>query len=407
MLNKERIREINELRVRCSQLERGCTWEGELGAMKPHLHSCGYVTVECDQCGIVAEEFFVSDRASMFALKEKKCGAVVVKRNLKQHKEEECLYRPYRCAHCNYSDTYDAIAGSGRVTKEDTQVKGGRNHYEQCTQYPLECPNKCGAKSIKRKNLGTHRAKCPQEPVKCPFGGEACLGKVTRTNVDSHKDDCDFRPYTCEYCGTKGTFSSITGEESLKFYGLLQTCHYDECAEYPFECPSGCGETLRRKDATAHKATCPMEHADCPFSHVGCTTKLPQREMDGHCRDSMQEHLLLLAKSHRELSDANKELARENGELCLQNGELTARCIEMEGKLDLNYMSLSGQIDMVREELSAECDGLEDRILDTLAATSGSSSSTSSSASSSTRGGQRGQNRGGRGNRRRGRQPAY
>ena len=49
MLNKEKIREINELRIRCTNREKGCAWVGELGALKGHLESdkgCGYEIVK-------------------------------------------------------------------------------------------------------------------------------------------------------------------------------------------------------------------------------------------------------------------------------------------------------------------------------------------------------------------------
>ena len=50
ILNKERIREIRELHVRCSNSKKGCEWEGEMKALKEHLGSdngCEYETVYC------------------------------------------------------------------------------------------------------------------------------------------------------------------------------------------------------------------------------------------------------------------------------------------------------------------------------------------------------------------------
>ena len=50
MLNREKIREINEFKVRCTNKEKGCKWVGELGALKHHLESdngCDYVMVIC------------------------------------------------------------------------------------------------------------------------------------------------------------------------------------------------------------------------------------------------------------------------------------------------------------------------------------------------------------------------
>ena len=58
------------------------------------------------------------------------CRAKMERRRLREHQETECVYRMYTCEHCGYEDTYDAIAGSGRVRKEDSEVKGEGNHYE-------------------------------------------------------------------------------------------------------------------------------------------------------------------------------------------------------------------------------------------------------------------------------------
>ena len=50
MLNKEKIREINELRIRCTNRKKGCKWVGELEALRNHLQSdngCDYALVQC------------------------------------------------------------------------------------------------------------------------------------------------------------------------------------------------------------------------------------------------------------------------------------------------------------------------------------------------------------------------
>ena len=420
ILNKERIREINELRVRCAHQEKGCGWEGELGSVKRHLEFCGYVLVGCDEFGftIKAESpsyvidpethcYFgpnmhfwgwdVNDLPSfVFRPSRKKqvgvmkmCEAVVERRCLKDHKEKECPYRQYKCEHCGYYDTYDAIAGDGQVKNKDSKVEGGGNHYGECSHFPLDCPNKCGAKNIKRKNMEAHHDKCPQEPIDCPFGA-ACLGKVTRTNVESHKEECDFRPYTCEFCGTKGTFSSITGEESFKFHQLFEVPHYDECEQYPVDCPNSCGErAIKRKDVEAHRSKCPLEPADCPFSHVSCGVRVPQGEMEGHCREEMQGHLLMVARSHLQLSEKNKELVQVNEELSQSNNQLSRKCEELEREIARTRVKIDGLNRTFRQDYN----DLDQRI--------------NGLAQSSSRGGS-GRFRGNRGNsRRRGQRPVY
>ena len=366
ILNKEKIREINTLRVRCTHREKGCEWEGELGSIKKHLESCNYVLVRCNLSGFVEVRYLVGGGFGGWAWEDKlfdevmlereACSTTVERRHLQEHQETECLYRMYTCERCGYEDTYDAIAVSGRVKKKDSEVESGRNHYTVCPEFPLDCPNNCGAKGIKRKNMKAHRSKCTKEPIKCTFGGNACI--VTRESIENHKRECEFRPYTCEHCGTKGTFSSITGQENFKFYQLLKSCHYDECEEYPVECPNGCGEVgIKRRDVKSHK--CPLQPSDCPFTHVGCNVSVPVREMEGHCQENMQTHLLMMAKALQELSDKNKDLAGKNEELTKKNEELSKKNEELSRKAeDMNngmirqYATLRGEIDRVDERFS-------------------------------------------------------
>jgi hypothetical protein len=379
ILNKEKIREIIELRVRCTHSKKGCQWQGELGALKQHLESCDYVIVCCQLCGFAVvhtEPLFPNDpftRAcfglpipenpfwgSMFDELQETCRAKMERRHLSEHQETECVYRMYNCEHCGYEDTYDAIAGSGRVRKEDSEMRSEGNHYEGCPQFPLECPNKCGTKAIKRRNMKAHRNKCTKEQVECPFGSNACI--VARANVEK---ECEFRPYTCEYCGTEGTFSSITGQENFKFYHLLEGCHYDECEKFPVDCPRGCGE--KGKDLKIHR--CPLQPADCPFTHVGCDVKMPQREMDTHCHGNMQDHLLMMARSLQELSDKNKDLVQKNEELTRKNEELTSKnealsrkVEDMDKEMLRRYETLGGEIDYLDERFSRRYEDLEQRI---------------------------------------------
>ena len=400
ILNKEKIREINELRVRCTHRKKGCVWEGELGAAQQHLKSCDYVLVSCELFGWVVEHIeplFPNDPFSRacFGLPipenpfwgwgfdelpdcdfesydsevKETCNAKIERRHLREHQETECVLRRYTCKHCGYEDTYDAIAGSGRVRKEESEVKSDRNHYQDCSHFPLDCPNRCGAKNIKRRNIKSHRSKCVNEPVDCPFGGQACFGKVTRANVEAHKKDCDFRPYTCEYCGTVGTFSSITGQETFRFYQLLEPCHYDECEQFPVDCPNGCGEkAIKRRDMEAHKTKCPLEPVDCPFSHVGCAAHIPQKDMDSHCQENVQAHLLMMARSHRELSDRNKELlqkteelTKRNRELTEKNEELSHRVEDLDGELVQRCGALEGEVARLDERLRCDTPNPERR----------------------------------------------
>ena len=116
-----------------------------------------------------------------------KCGEGMERRHLTHHQENQCLYRQYTCQHCGYIDTYDAITGSGEIRNEGSRIMRGRNHYSQCDEYPLDCPNECGAENIKRKDMKTHRKTCPLESLDCPFQHVGCsAGKILRKDMDTH-----------------------------------------------------------------------------------------------------------------------------------------------------------------------------------------------------------------------------
>ena len=180
MLNKAMVFKINEFKLRCTNKERGCKWVGELGALKDHLESdncCRYHTA-LPTFWVALPTFWGSNRS---------CGEVMERRHLTHHQKNECLYRQYTCQHCGYIDTYDAIAGSGRIRNRDSKIRCGRNHYSQCIEYPLDCPNECGTENIKRKDIKIHRETCPMEPLDCPFQHVGCsAGKILRKDMDTH-----------------------------------------------------------------------------------------------------------------------------------------------------------------------------------------------------------------------------
>ena len=122
VLNKEKMREINELRVRCVYRQGGCRWSGALEDLKQHLEqdSCGNVVVVCG----------------------KGCRERMERQFVLEHLEKLRIGRRYTCEHCGHTASYGAIVGIGCRF----------SHYDQCAQYPLDCPNDCGEKNIKRSS---------------------------------------------------------------------------------------------------------------------------------------------------------------------------------------------------------------------------------------------------------------
>ena len=233
------------------------------------------------------------------------CGVRVERRFLTDHQKNECKYRQYTCEYCGHSDTYDAIAGTGSVRANQYLFGNTMNHYGKCAEFPIKCRNECGVTSLKRKDLKAHLGTCPLESISCPFSN-CSLGSILRKDVETHIKVCYYRPYTCEHCGTAGTYLSITNRGE-------SPSHYDTCDHYPIECPNKCGISEKRKDMPTHRDTCPLQPTDCPFKTVGCTATIARQDMDSHVQMNMQQHLLMMVKSLEELTHKNEEFTPGRG----------------------------------------------------------------------------------------------
>jgi hypothetical protein len=69
------------------------------------------------------------------------CGDSFQRRQLHGHKVDDCPNRNFTCQYCDHRATY---------------IKVTNEHWPICKQYPLECPNKCGANAIKWYRLSKH-----------------------------------------------------------------------------------------------------------------------------------------------------------------------------------------------------------------------------------------------------------
>lgn len=156
LLIKKTKREINSLKVRCVNREKGCEWVGELGELKVHIeaqYGCGYVEVECPN-GCKPCRCVLPCSCSAYT--------VLTRKDLQQHLLEECQKRQYKCEYCGRKDEFHEIKTF---------------HYSKCREFPVGCPNECGEEKIKRKLLNKHRKTCPLEEVGCPFAEEGCRAK--------------------------------------------------------------------------------------------------------------------------------------------------------------------------------------------------------------------------------------
>ena len=144
--------------VFCSNKERGCVWEGELGQLNQHINSnpdkekrlvgCAYTDIQCLFCN---------------------------KLHLR-HEVEHCPKRLFTCFMCEeYESTYEDVVNS---------------HAPVCKCRPVECPNSCGADNMQHQHLEEHvSSKCPLTYAECLFSDAGCDAKVYRKDLASHLTD--------------------------------------------------------------------------------------------------------------------------------------------------------------------------------------------------------------------------
>ena len=179
ILNKEKVRDINTLRIYCTYRKVGCEWEGELGDLNVHHNldsdnGCGYVEVECPYSnGLQGKAKYYME-----------CN--IRRKDLVNHMGEECEYRPYTCEHCGHKDTYMAITMGYLAGPVSSARK--ESHYDQCPEYPLPCPNECGIQQIKRKDMDDHHKCCPLERLDCPFKDAGCTESIALKDMENHME---------------------------------------------------------------------------------------------------------------------------------------------------------------------------------------------------------------------------
>ena len=151
----------------------------------------------------------------------------------------------------------------------------------------VRCPNKSlGCKWV--GELGSLDRHLSQNPVKgecqfvtvvCPH---SCGDRFQRSQLEEHKAiTCPNRPFTCQYCGHKATYVTVTNK------------HWPICKQYPLKCPNKCGEkAIERQHLPKHlEETCPLQVIKCEFSYAGCEVECPRQHMQTHLEENVKIHL--------------------------------------------------------------------------------------------------------------------
>ena len=221
-------RKINDLQVLCSNKKDGCALITTVSQLESHLSECRYAIVKCSL----------------------NCGLSLLRKDVIGHRANDCQNRISMCIYCKKMGKYYMITGS---------------HLMSCPDIPVGCPNNCpNGKSVKRKDLDTHRLICPLESVCC----SKCNAEMLRQQLSEHcRNTCPKRIVVCVFCNTQMTYDSINR-------------HVNTCPEYPMVCPRQCelGWSLKRKNLKEHASTCPLESEVCK----DCQVEIIRKDMTNH-----------------------------------------------------------------------------------------------------------------------------
>ena len=172
-IDKKCLRIINGLQVYCTNKKKGCQWKGELKNLSIHLNKgeregeCQYEEVKCRY--------------------RSRCKVKKQRQHLDHHEMNYCPERPFTCQYCNTTGTYLFI------TKE---------HYKNCLQYPVLCPNQCTLTQMPRGSVTDHvDNECPLQPVDCVFSWAGCKERPLRKDIELHTTDTKHMMILAVACG--------------------------------------------------------------------------------------------------------------------------------------------------------------------------------------------------------------
>lgn len=141
---------IGNYKVSCINI--GCTWEGKLLQLKPHIEKeCEYQLINCPNS---------------------ECKSILLRKYLKSHLIN-CKYDKIIKKICNYCH-------------EEIKNQKIEEHIEECPEIYEECDKNCG-KKLKRKELINHKKICPENLMKCKYWKYGCKKVIKRKYLEDHE----------------------------------------------------------------------------------------------------------------------------------------------------------------------------------------------------------------------------
>lgn len=243
---------IDDVPVPCRYEQ--CEVIARRGDRSRHELVCGFVPVPC---------------------KHSSSCRLIPRKNLEQHENQECEYRPVPCP-----------MGCGGTPA----ARAMDEHLEQdCPMVLCKCEH-CET-STRRSSMEDHlRNDCPLVPVTCDLvedeTAERCLHACPRRDLDEHQKTCEFRAASCQHEGC----CVVTTARRIE-------SHHRSCAHRRVPCQQ-CGLTVSLGRLTEHlESDCPENAVPCPFSVHGCPELVKRRCMSDHLQQATVSHLALISSA--------------------------------------------------------------------------------------------------------------
>jgi len=187
----------------------GCKRKVERRYFTNHVENeCPHRKVNCQYCQDTGEHHFINGQHKEECPKlplpcPNKCEVGTIPReDIEKHKEKECLLQVISCSNScgerlkrRYLTSHIKTGCPRRKVccwychdlGEHQFIEG--KHKEECSKYPLSCPNNCEVGTVPRKDMEAHRKECPLEMIQCEYHNVGCEAKMARKDQEKHKKE--------------------------------------------------------------------------------------------------------------------------------------------------------------------------------------------------------------------------
>lgn len=146
----------------CSNVDKGCKWEGTVGTLEEHVAAnCKFALCPCpNQC------IDGHDNVRVFMRVE-----------LHRHLKRYCPKRKQKCKMCGEEGTYNVMANV---------------HAEVCKKKIVACPNAECTMTVLRESIKRHLEDCLHTEVPCKYQRLGCDVRMKRKDVLEHESKDEF-----------------------------------------------------------------------------------------------------------------------------------------------------------------------------------------------------------------------